>query len=102
MNYRQLREAMEVFGLVDRATLAQIRGRYRELVKAHHPDQGCATDPEAIRAVNNAYAILMEYCNSYHYCFSEEEFLTQTPAERIKRQFEWDPVWRGQPEQEPD
>jgi DnaJ-class molecular chaperone len=102
MTYRQLREAMEVFGLGERATLAQIRARYRELAKAHHPDRGRATDPETIRTVTNAYAVLMEYCNRYRYCFSEEEFLAQTPAERIKRQFGWDPVWSAQPEEKPD
>jgi DnaJ-class molecular chaperone len=102
MNYRQLREAMEVFGLGERATITQLKVRYRELVKAHHPDRGTGTDPETIRVVNNAYGILIEYCNSYRYCFSEEEFLTQLPAERIKRQFEWDPVWSGQPEKEQD
>ena len=102
MIYQQLREAMKVFGLGERATLAQIKARYRELVKAHHPDQGCKTAPETIRMVNKAYAILMRYCTSYSYCFSEEEFLTQTPAERIRRQFGWDPVWGGQPEKESD
>lgn len=102
MDYRQLKEAMEVFGLGDRATLAQLKARYRELVKVHHPDQGGATEPGAIRAINSAYGILMEYCDNYRYCFSEDEFLTQKPVERIKRQFGWDPVWSGQPENEPD
>jgi hypothetical protein len=46
--------------------------------------------------------MLMDYCNGYHFCFSEEEFLTQTPTERIKRQFGWDPVWGGQGETQAD
>jgi len=102
MTYQQLREALEIFGLGERATMAQLKARHRELVKAHHPDQRCSTDSEAIRSINNAHRILLDYCLSYRFCFSEEEFLAQTPTERIKRQFGWDPVWSGQSDPEPD
>jgi len=102
MTYRQLREALEVFGLGDRATMVQLKARHRELVKAHHPDQGLCKDPEAIRNINKAHKIIMDYCQSYRFCFSEEEFLAQTPTERIKRQFGWDPVWSGQNDTEQD
>lgn len=102
MTYRQLREALEIFGLGERATMEQLKARHRELVKTHHPDQGCSTDPETIRNINKAHKILMDYCQGYRYCFSEEEFLAQTPTERIKRQFGWDPVWSGQNDSEQD
>jgi DnaJ-class molecular chaperone len=102
MTYQDFKTAIEIFQLGERANLGQIRTRHRELVKAHHPDQDKEIDPEAIRKVNCAYEILMEYCNSYRFCFSEEEFLEQTPTERLKRQFGWDPVWSGQSEQEDD
>ena len=98
MTYKDFKKAVEIFQLGERATLAQIRTRHRELVKAHHPDHTKGTDPEAIRKVNGAYEILKEYCNGYRFCFSEEEFLEQTPTERLKRQFGWDPVWGGQEE----
>ena len=102
MTYRQLREAIEVFGLGERATLQQIKSRHRELVKTHHPDRCSDTTQEAIRRINSAHKILMDYCNGYHFCFSEEEFLTQMPTERLKRQFGWDPVWGGRSEADPD
>jgi DnaJ-class molecular chaperone len=102
MTYQDFKNAAEIFQLGARATLRQIRSRHRELVKAHHPDRGNETDPEAIRKVNCAYEILMEYCNGYQFCFSEEEFLEQTPAERLKRQFGWDPVWGGKSESQED
>lgn len=100
MTYQDFMKAVEVFGLGQRASLQQIRDRHRELAKAHHPDQGNATDPEAIRRINCAYEIIREYCTNYQFCFSEEEFLEQTPAERLKRQFGWDPVWSGDNEQQ--
>lgn len=98
MTYQDFKKAIEIFGLGERANITQIRDKHRELVKAHHPDRTGDSDPEAIRRINYAYEILMSYCNSYQFCFSEEEFLQQTPAERLRRQFGWDPVWAGQSE----
>jgi DnaJ-class molecular chaperone len=98
MTYPEFREAVEVFSLGERATLEHIKVRHRQLVKEHHPDRGNSTDLEAIRRINRAHELLTQYCRGYHYCFSEEEFLEQTPTERIRRQFGWDPVWGGSSE----
>lgn len=102
MTYREFRQAIEVFALGERATLDQIKTRHRELVKTHHPDRGISTDPEAIRRVNCAYEILTAYCESYRYCFAEEEFLEQVPEERLRRQFDWDPARNGRVDAEED
>lgn len=102
MTYRELREAIEVFGLGEQATLEQIKTRQRELVKTHHPDRGSENSAEIIRRVNAAYEVLTVYCDGYRYSFSEEEFLKQVPEERLRRQFGWDPVWSGKDEPEPD
>jgi hypothetical protein len=102
MTYRQFREAIDVFGLGDRATLQQIKTRHRELVKTHHPDLSNTENQDAICKINVAHKILIDYCNGYRFCFSEEEFLAQTPTERLKRQFGWDPVWGGRSDREPD
>jgi DnaJ-class molecular chaperone len=102
MTYQDFKTAVSIFGLGERANLAQIKDKQRELVKTHHPDRAKNSDPEAIREINHAYEILIEYCNNYQFCFSEEEFLEQTPAERLKRQFGWDPVWGGQSESQDD
>ncbi|TLM64265.1 MAG: J domain-containing protein [Deltaproteobacteria bacterium] len=99
MTYRELQEALAVFGLGERATLKQIRTRHRELAKAHHPDRHAAADAQAMQRINAAYRILADYCSTYRYCFSEAEFLEQVPEERLRRQFGWDPVWGGGPEQ---
>lgn len=98
MTYAELQEALIRFGLGDRATLRQIKDRHRQLVKTHHPDHGDGSDPETIRQVNAAYRVLLAYCENYRFSFSEAEFLEQFPEERLRRQFDWDPVWGGKPE----
>ncbi|NJC88008.1 MAG: J domain-containing protein [Desulfuromonas sp.] len=98
MTYRELQNALTLFGLGERATLKQIKTRHRALAKSHHPDRNSDADPDAIRQLNAAYRVLLAYCENYRFCFSEAEFLEQTPGERLRRQFGWDPVWGGNPE----
>ncbi len=95
MTYRELQDALALFGLGERATLKQIKARHRALVKTHHPDQGTAGDAGAMQRVNAAHNILLAYCENYRFSFSEAEFLEQVPQERLRRQFGWDPVWGG-------
>jgi DnaJ-class molecular chaperone len=92
MTYQELLQAIEVFGLDRRATLAQIKTRHRQLVKNHHPDRGSDDDLDTIRRINAAHETLTAYCKGYRYCFTEEEFLEQFPEERMRRQFGWDPI----------
>jgi hypothetical protein len=98
MTYRELQEALAIFGLGERATLKQIKARHRVLAKTHHPDRGAESDPAAMRRVNAAYRTLIAYCEGYRFNFSEAEFFEQVPEERLRRQFGWDPVWSGSEE----
>jgi curved DNA-binding protein CbpA len=95
MTYRELQEALETFGLSERATMRQVKGRHRELVKRFHPDRGVVADPDRIRLVNAAYRVLMEYCENYAFSFGEREFYEQNPEERLRMQFCDDPLWGG-------
>lgn len=90
MTYEELKAAANLFGLGERASFAQIKKRHRELVKKHHPDKSGENGAEMIRRINSAHVILMDYCRSYHFAFSEAEFLEQFPEERLRRQFGWD------------
>jgi DnaJ domain len=98
LTYQELQQARETLGLGERATLAQIKTRYRLLAKQHHPDgQPEPVGPEAIQRLNAAYALICNYCESYHYSFSQEEFFEQNPEERLRWQFATDPLWgRGE------
>jgi len=92
MTYDNLLEALKIFDLNEHATLSEIRKRHRKLVKEYHPDHG-NSDSDEIRRINQAYKILSDYCANYRYTFSLDEYLLQNPEERIKQQFDDDPVW---------
>jgi curved DNA-binding protein CbpA len=93
MTYDDLREALGILGLGERASLKEIKTRHRALIKRHHPDTGNIDDLEPIRKVNAAYGVLLDYLAAYRFSFAEEEFYEQNPEERLRRQFMDDPVW---------
>jgi len=93
MTHEKLRSAVRILGFGDRATLAEIKARYRELVKQHHPDAGISENAEYIYQVIAANKLVMEYVASYRYDFSEREYLEQDPEERLRRRFMTDPMW---------
>jgi hypothetical protein len=93
MTYGKLQSAIRTFGLGEHVTLGEIKARYRELVKRHHPDGGINEDTEAIYRVIEANRVILEYVESYRYCFSEQEYLEQYPEERLRRRFMDDPLW---------
>lgn len=93
MTYTELKSALLVLGLGERATLRDIKARHRELVKCHHPDAGNSADGKIIRKVNAAYRILQDYITGYRFSFTDEEFYEQNPEERIRQQFMDDPLW---------
>jgi DnaJ-class molecular chaperone len=93
MTYGDLKAALRVFGLGERATLQEIKTRYRDLAKRHHPDFGDSEDTEEIYRVNEANRVILEYVESYRYCFSEQEYLEQNPEEQLRRRFMADPQW---------
>jgi len=93
MRHDDLKAALRVFGLGERATLKEIKARYRELARQHHPDGGNGGDTEEIYRVIEANRVIMDYVESYRFCFSELEYLEQDPEERLRRQFMADPLW---------
>ena len=93
MTYDNLKKALHVLGLGERATMGEIKDRHRNLVKRYHPDAAGSGDGEMIRKVNAAYRIVQEYVTGYRFSFNEEEFYEQNPEERLRRQFMDDPLW---------
>ncbi|NVN90791.1 MAG: J domain-containing protein [Desulfuromonadales bacterium] len=93
MTFADLREALLVFGLGERATRSEIKARYRQLVKKYHPDVGDEHDNDRIRMINAAYQVLLAYIESFRFSFAEDEFYEQNPDERLRRQFMNDPLW---------
>ncbi|MDD2737163.1 MAG: J domain-containing protein [Desulfuromonadaceae bacterium] len=99
MTFEELQQSLKTLGLYDRSTMKQIKGRHRELVKRYHPDAGGDENNEQIQLINAAYTVLTDYLAAYCYSFSEEEFYSQNPEERIRRQFMDSPLWGGNREQ---
>lgn len=87
MTYAELQKALRIMGLRERCTLKELKVRHRELVKRHHPDRAAGGDQEAIRDVNAAYRVLLDYVSEYRFSFAEEEFYEQNPDELLRRQF---------------
>lgn len=93
MTYADLQEALRILGLGERATLAEIKARHREMVKRHHPDLGNSGDPDAIRKVNAANKVLQGYITEYRFSFTEKEFYEQNAEERLRQQFMDAAMW---------
>ncbi len=92
MDYEELKKAQEIFGLLDGVSLKEIKKRHRELAKKYHPDSG-GGNAEFMKEINEAYKILLGYCESFRYSFSEEEYYRQNPEELIRKRFMNDPIW---------
>lgn len=97
MNSKEIAAAQAVLGLPERASMAEIKAAYHELLKQWHPDKGSG-DPaecnEMTRKINAAHTVILRYCSQYKYSFAPEEL------ERHLSEQDWwtgrfggDPVW---------
>jgi DnaJ-class molecular chaperone len=71
-----LLKAKTLLGLSDKATLSEIKHRYRNLMQRWHPDKNSddlVTAQKMSAKINDAYSIILHYCNSYEYSFKEED-----------------------------
>ncbi|MBN1794011.1 MAG: J domain-containing protein [Candidatus Omnitrophica bacterium] len=64
-----------MLGLGESATIPEIKEAYRKLALQHHPDRCPGKDKEEceekFKQINNAHAVLVEYCLNYRFHFSE-------------------------------
>ncbi len=75
-NYDEIEEARKTLGLGEEATLKEIKKAYRKLAHRHHPDKLTEDDTsgrETMKRLNQAYRLLLDYCNEYKYGFREED-----------------------------
>ena len=71
-------------------TRKEIVERYHHLAKELHPDRG--GDAEKMKALNEAYQILIEYCDNYKIEFKPDP-MTHDPTDFWFQHFGEDPVW---------
>ena len=85
MIVQEIHAALAVFDLPVLISLKELRKRYRELAKKHHPDTHNAA--ETMHRINEAYALLKDYMENYKFTFQEEEILKQFPEESHASRF---------------
>jgi len=79
-------KSKSLLGLRETSTLKEIKLKYKNLMKKWHPDKHIDELEKATKMsiqINEAYEVIMDYCNSYEYSFKEEDIRdkTYTPAE---------------------
>lgn len=78
--------AVELLKLPRSASIRQIQKQYRELVKQHHPDRKNGKHNPEMAEINEAYAILMNYCHNYKIPFDSNK-LQKEPRDWWMHQF---------------
>jgi len=71
-----LREAADILGIAEQASINEIRSRYHALVKDWHPDvsqHGSEDTHNTMIRLNDAYNILIGYCMQYEISFRPED-----------------------------
>ena len=88
IEFEDIERAKNILSIEDFASIKVIRSHYIELVKSNHPDKFPNSDKEKygdkIKEINNAYKLLMDYCENYDISFKIEDFL------RTKRDTKFD------------
>ncbi len=92
--YRQrIADARDRLGLGESASINEIRRAYRRLVKEHHPDLAGDEEAAAMHALNDAYRLLLDFCNSYAVPLPPEDVEPQSDEEWWLNRFGNDPLW---------
>jgi len=92
LSFDTLIKAKTLLGLSDKATLSDIKTRYKNMMQQWHPDKH-PDDTDTAHAmstqINEAYALLLEYCSKYEFNFDEEHLRekTLTPQEWWTKKF---------------
>jgi DnaJ-class molecular chaperone len=74
-------KAKSLLGLREKSTIKEIKNKYKNLMKKWHPDNHQNNIDKATTMsvkINEAYQIIMEYCNNYEYSFEEESIKKTT------------------------
>ena len=91
-NFEQIDEARKLLGLGEAATLKQIKQAYKKSANRYHPDRCKDGDKakceEMMKKINEAYELIMGYCDQYSYSFSEEDVRRTYPRDEYLRKYQ--------------
>lgn len=95
-DWQEIEWARRRLDLAERATLKEIKKAYRRLSKENHPDiaevRG-ADDQNAMREINRAYQLLLDYCGNYRYPLVRNLQEEMDDEEWWMDRFGQDPLW---------
>ena len=81
----EIHHALNALDLPTLVTKSDIKKRYRQLARAYHPDLNQKQGAE-MEQINEAYAVLIAYIESFRYTFDTDEIAKQYPgAEHAKK-----------------
>jgi len=83
--YNELQDALKVLNLPPFVSINEIRERYIELSKLHHPDIN--KKDSKIEEINKAYDLLKKYANNFRFSFTKEEIEKQFPESVHAKKF---------------
>jgi len=69
-------KSKSLLGLREKCTLQEIKLHYKNLMKKWHPDKHPQNIQKATKMsadINEAYQVILEYCNNYEYSFDEDD-----------------------------
>ena len=83
----QIHKALECLDLPTLVTKADIKKRYRQLARIHHPDLSQEAQGK-MEKINASYAILIAYIEAFRYAFDTDEIRKQYPGAAHAKTFE--------------
>lgn len=91
-SFEKLIKAKTLLGLGEKASLTEIKTRYRTLMKKWHPDKhkdDIDTATQMSIQINEAYETVLTYCNNYDYPFDEDSLkrVSLSPQEWWEEKF---------------
>jgi len=78
-------DALNTLNLPTLVSYEDIKNRYYELSKRHHPDLN--KKDNKMEGINEAYSILKQYVFKYRFSFSDEEIMKQFPQDNHASKF---------------
>ena len=88
--FEETDEARKLLGLGETASLKEIQQAYRNMALHHHPDKNngdaSINQEVAMKKLNEAYEILMDYGNHYKLSFSEIDVAKTHPHDEYLKQ----------------
>ena len=78
ITFDQLENACKTLGLIGLENRAAVRKKYLTLSKRYHPDMSDG-DTEKFQQINDAYKIVEQYIDRFHFHFTKDEFYQQNP-----------------------